>query len=404
MPILRVLLSELPAAGVAVPWALFDDQQRHQRSGAGVPAEWPRAERREAVLAASAVRIASVALPPMPADRVPAAAAFALEDQLAGGSNTQHLTASPRRADGAVEVAIASRALVAALQRDFARVIAEPAASPLPGAGAWRWYRSQAGGGFVRKPDGSAFALSAPSPGRTPDELALALAHAVRAGTPPRVEVAFPVDDSELAAWSAQCGARFERAVAWHWDQDGAPLAAAPDLLHGEFSRTPAAPARTFVQRLAWPLGIAAAALALHVAATLVEWAVLRYDTWQVERSLIEVARAAGAGDAATGDAASAALARRFADARHRARQPAPDDALPLLARTAPALAALPAGTLKSASYGAGSWTFDLGKLAPPAMDALDRTLTLAGVGVLAATSASGTRVRATLARAAALP
>lgn len=404
MSILRVLVSEPPAAAVAAPWALFDDHDRHQRSGAGVPADWPQAARREAVLSASAVRLASVALPPMPADRVASAATFALEDQLAGGSNTQHLTVAPRKADGSVEVAIASRALVAALQRDFARVIAEPAVSPLPAPGAWRWYRSQADGGFVRKPDGSAFAVSAAARGRAPDELALALAQSARSGTVPRVEVAFPVDDAELAAWSAQCGTRFDRGVAWHWDQDGARLAAAPDLLHGEFSLTPAKPTRSMARRLAGPLALAATALALHVGATLAYWAVLRYDAWQVERSLVQAARDAGAGDAANAEAASAALARRFDDARHRAWQSAPGDALPLLARTSAAVTALPPGSLKSASYTAGSWTFDLAKLAPASMDTLDRTLSLAGVAVLAANTPTGTRVRTSLAPWAALP
>lgn len=404
MTVLRVLLSAPPAAAVAAPWALYDDQERHQRSGVDVPADWPQAARRDAVLAASAVRLASLALPPMPADRVSAAATFALEDQLAGGSNTQHLTVAPRKPDGTVEVAIAARTLVAAVQREFARVVAEPALAPAPAANAWRWYRSAAQGGFVRRPDGSAFALGAPTAGRAPDELALALAAAARAGSLPRVEVAFPVDEGDLAAWSAQCGTRFERGSTWAWDQDGARAAAAPDLLHGEYSRTAAPPSVPMTRRFTWPVAIAAAALALHVGATLVQWGVLRYDAWQVERSLLQVARDAGAGAATTADAASSALARRFADARHRALQPAPDDALPLLARAAAALAALPPGTLKSASYAGGSWTFDLAKLPPAVMETLDRTLSLAGVAVLAATTPAGTRVRVALAPWAALP
>ena len=51
-----------------------------------------------------------------------------------------------------------------------------------------------------------------------------------------------------------------------------------------------------------------------------------------------------------------------------------------------------------------GSWTFDLARLPPPAMDTLDRTLSLAGMAVLAATTPAGTRVRVTLAPWAALP
>lgn len=404
MSTLRVLIAGAPDPAQAVPWALFDANDRHERSGTGTPATWPDADRREAVLAASAVRLASVKLPPMPVDRLAAAAAFALEDQLAGASNTQHLTVSPRKADGTIGVAIAARALVASLQREFARVVAEPALAPLPPAGTWRWYRSQPGGGFVRKPDGSAFALTAPAVAHAPDELALALAQAARGAPPPQVEVAFPVDDAELRAWSAQCGTRFVRATAWHWDQDGAPLAAAADLLHGEFSRTPVVPRQSALRRFAWPLGLAAAALLLHVGATIAQWAWLRYDAWQVERALVQVARDAGVPDAGTAEATAAALARKFTDARRRAGLAAPDDALPLLARAAPALAALPPGVFKSATYASGTWTFDLAKLDPEVAATLDRRLTGAGIATIAATAPTGTRVRATLVPGAELP
>ena len=88
---------------------------------------------------------------------------------------------------------------------------------------------------------------------------------------------------------------------------------------------------------------------------------------------------------------------RRFADARHRAGLVAPADALPLLARAAPALAALPAGALKSATYTSGTWTFELAKLDANAQTALDRGLAAAGVASLQATTNAGTRMRATL-------
>ena len=117
MSVLRVLLTKAPSPASDDPWALFDAQERNVRSGHGTPSTWPAADRREAVLAASAVRLAGIVLPPMPADRVAAAAAFALEDQLAGPAHEQHLVASPRRRDGGVEVAIAARSLFAPLQK-----------------------------------------------------------------------------------------------------------------------------------------------------------------------------------------------------------------------------------------------------------------------------------------------
>ena len=396
MSVLRVLVVAAPSSAQDVPWALYDAQQRLVRVGKGAKAAWPTALRKEAVLAASAVRLARVTLPPMPADRVAAAAAFALEDQLAGPAQAQHLVASARGRDGAVDVAIAARSLLAPLRDEFARVVAEPAVAPIPPAGVWRWCNSGIGGGFVRRPDGSAFALGAPDPGTLPPELALALGQLTRSrAAMPRVEVAFPVEDAQLRAWSDHGGAAFVRVAPWHWDQDGAALAAATDLLQGDFSREPRArPPVSAARRFRWAWALVAAALALHIGATVLQWAWLRYETWQTTRSIVATARNAGAGDAIDAEAAAAALARRFNDVRHRAGLVAPGDALPLLARAAPALGALPPGVVKSATYSAGTWTFDLGKLDPNLAAVLDRKLAAAGLATLAATTAAGTRLR----------
>jgi hypothetical protein len=331
----------------------------------------------------------------MPADRVAAAAAFALEDQLAGPAQAQHLVASPRRRDGSVEVAIAARALLAPLQGMFERVVAEPAIAPLPPADAWRWYASGPQSGFVRRSGGSAFAVSGPtSEGDVPPELALPLAQAARARGVARIEVAFPVEDAQLGAWSAQCGVPFARTAPWHWDQDGFALAAATDLLQDEFSREPRVSRPSASRGFRWAAGIAIAALAIHVAATFLQWAWLRYEHWQVARAIVTTARNAGAGEATDAQAAADALSKLFADARHRASLPAPADALPLLARAAPTLALLPPGTLKNATYTAGTWTLDLGKIDPALASATDRGLASAGLATLTATTAAGTRMR----------
>lgn len=397
MSILRALVTAAPGAS-GVPWALYDDQGRLLRSGAGPVANWPAATRREAVLAASAVRIVRIALPPMPADRIPAAAAYALEDRLAGPAQAQHLVASPRRRDGSVDVAIAARDLFESLSRDFARVVAEPAVAPPPPAGNWRWYVSAAGGSFIRRADGSAFAVPSPRDAAPlPPELALAIVHAKRAPDGPvRVDVAWPAADEALAAWSKEAGITFERGAPWRWDQDAAALAAATDLLQGDFARMPvAAPARTGrAFRVAG--GIAAAAVLLQLGATFAQWAAWRFESWQTQRAIVATARGAGVDAAAASDASAAAsaLRDRFLHARQGAGRPAPSDALPLLARAAPALSQLPAGALKSATYASGSWTLDLARLDPAIATRLDATLAAAGVATVAAPSAAGTRMR----------
>ncbi len=398
MSVLRVVLAAVPSPSRASPWALFDAAGRCLKSGSDAADAWPDAERREAVVAATAVRVASVALPPMPADRIATAVAFALEDQLAGPAGEHHLAASTRRRDGTVEVAVAQRALVAGLARDFTRVVAEPALAPIPPAGTWRWHASALADGFVRKSDGAAFAVSAPMAGAPlPPELALALRTAPKiAGAAPRVDVAFACTDAQLGAWSREAGTPFTRGAAWRWDMDAAAIANAPDLLQGEFTRGPRIAAARPAVAFQWAIALAAAALVLHVGATIVTWSWLRYDAWQTQRAIIATARDAGAGDHDDAPAAAAALARRAADARHAAGRTAPSDALPLLARAAPVLGALPAGTVKSATYTTGTWTIELAKLDPDAQTALDRGLADAGLASLQATTAAGTRVRVT--------
>jgi hypothetical protein len=137
------------------------------------------------------------------------------------------------------------------------------------------------------------------------------------------------------------------------------------------------------------------AAFALHAGGTLLQWAGYRVAAWQAGRNLVALAREAGVADATTPAAAVAALVQRDAEARHRAGQPAPADALPLLARAAPALASLPAGALKSATYGAGAWTLEVG-VPPAALTDVDHALTRAGVAVLQAGVTGGARLRLT--------
>jgi hypothetical protein len=391
MSTLRVLLDAAPAAGHADAWTLFDDNERVVQSGRSVPDAWPAAQRREAVLAAACVRIVGLRLPPLTADRVSAAAGFALEDQLAGPADEQHIAVSSQRADGTIEAIVANRNLVAQLADEFDRILAEPALAPLPPPHHWRWYASGAGGGFVRKADGSSFATGPLDV--VPAELALAIDHAARAGSGPAgVELAFAPDESLRAEVARHAGTAFKTTSPWRWDASGqAAFAAATDLRQGEFARTAPATTRGSLRRFRWAAIVTALAIGLHVAATFGEWISLHVDAWRVRSALGEVARSAGITDS---EDPAAAIARRYADARHRAGLAAPADALPLLARAAPALAALPAGTLKSATYTDGHWTFDLAKVDTGAAERLERQLADAGLATLAATNASGARMR----------
>ncbi len=399
MNTLRVRISAPEALDAAQPWALFDASGRAIDRGIARPSAWPAAARIEAVLAASAVRVATIALPPLAPSRVAAAAAFALEDQLAGPADSHHLAASKQAPDGRVSVVIASRPDVAALARSrnpaFSRVIAEPElAEP---ANEWRWCDGGNGVGFVRLPDGAAFAVEGASSDALPAELALALARRDDAA-PSRLIVDAAVADAQLARWSRETGVVFSRGAPWRWDQAPSErFAAATDLLLGTFAASSReAPSLALSRVLAPALGLAVAAVAVHVVAAFGDWAAVNIESWRQAQAWRDAARAAGVAESDARDAASAkaAIAKRYADARHAQGLVAPSDALPLLARVAPAFNSLAAGTVRSASYADGYWTFDLAKLDAAALSRLDAALRSAGAPALAATNDAGTRVR----------
>ncbi len=394
MTTLRVLLSAPPDPDRADAWALFDAAGRRISQGRSTPAKWPAADALEAVVAAEAVRIVSLHLPPMPASRRMAAATFALEDQLAGPVEGNAVVLDAPAAEGAILARVTARSLLAALDRHaprFARIVAEPDLAP-PGAG-WRWC-GRDDGGFVRRADGSAFPVGPRgSDGDLPPELAIALAQATRAGTmPAEVSVELPVDSSDCGRWSERVGIAFRAGAPWRWD-DAKTFSRAPDLRAALAPERAGLPRGSLARLFVPAAALCALALLLHVAATAGTWVAQRIELARTERALVDVAAQAGVRDA-TVENAAANLAREHAARRHRAGLAAPGDALPLLARAAPAVAALPAGSLKSASYAARAWTFDLAAIDDTTLSTLVHRIAADGVPVVQARSASGVRVR----------
>lgn len=389
MVTLRVLLPAPPAADRADAWALVDEHGAVLRRGLDVPSKWPVAERREAVLAASAARLLALELPPLPTARVEQAVAYALEERLATPLDTAVVVAGPQGADGRIVALVVARSLaraIAAHLPPFDRVVAEPQLARQPPAGAWRWCASE-GGGFVLAGTGEAFAVGAGERGELPVDLKLALEQAARTGrAPERIVADVAADDAQRAKWTRAAGVPIVAGKPWRWEAgDGVP---ASDLAPA-LARAPQPAASTPSRRpsLAFALTLLIAAGALHVAATAGTWAWRKLELGRTQAAIAEVARAAGASDAAE-------LARRHAAARHRAGNAVPQDAWPRLAQAAPALAALPTGALRTARYSGGAWTLELGAIDDAALAAFDARLRGAGLSGIAARSPSGVRVR----------
>ena len=399
---LRVFLVDPPATDRADAWVRYGGDGRVVANGRDVPSRWPADAQTEIVLAARHVRLVALDLPPMPRNRLPQAARYALEDQLASAPDDSSVAV--QRTNGTVLAAIASRTLIHDVVegRRGARVIAESALAPF-GHG-WTWYASAAGDGFVRRDDGSTFPVAAVERGARdaidlPSELVVALAQAERTGKAPAViSVALPVDAAHLGRWASETGVRFDAAPAWTWERaNAAAFASAADFVERDSAAEGASPPTSPLRRFRPALVLTALALVIHFGALLGQLAWLQFSQWRVSRALIAQAASAGISDSATASAAYAAIMRRYDAALHRAGKSAASDALPLLARAAPPIAALPPGSVKSMHYANDAWTLELANVGAERISGVTQALDRAGVAAVSAGAAGGTRMRLTL-------
>ena len=393
---LRVLVDAPLDARREYAWAVCDGGGHPLETGRGEPATWPQADRREAVLAADAVRIVALTLPPLPRDRLLAAATFALEERLATAPEDALVAIREAGERGRVLAIVTSRELGRSLidtAQAFSRAIAEPElADTVDG---WRWCEDE-DSAFVRTQDGAAFAVSLSSPATLPPELTLALAQAAREQRiPARVVVDRAADAAALQRWTSETGVRFAAGTQWHWHaQPADAYRSATDVLSvlKEASARPASGARPV---LAVAAALAAFAVVLHLVAGLGTWLWQRFELSRAERELTSIAQQAGA-RGVDGANAAAAVAALHATALHRAGREAPIDAMPLLARAAPTLATLPSGSLKTATWSGGAWTLELGALDDAALASLVARMRSSGLAPLHARTANGIRLRLT--------
>jgi general secretion pathway protein L len=401
---LRVFFDEPPDPARAAPWTVCDGTGRTIHSGRGVPPDWPQAERKEAVIGAAQGRVATLDLPPLPQGRAESTVRYALEDQLADAADS-HIAVAPQQADGRVRVAIVADAWMDAFVDgsrrcgvDWDRAVFEAdLAETAPGT--WRWCAPAISRpGFVCTDRGTTVAVGPAQGDALPVELSLALSRG-GAAMPRMVRVdADGAAPSFLARARGATGIEFSAGTRWHWAEAApAAYARAVDLLSGSYG--PEQRARPMgIARLVRPaLWVAALAIAIHVVATVGQWGWLRWQAFSAEREMTSLARTAIPEFAASmsNDASPAiALAHRERDLRHRAGLAARDDFVPLLARAAPTLSALPSGAIRSLSYADGHLLLDLVKLPENAPSRLQSELRRSGLVAIVAPTQSGARLR----------
>jgi type II secretion system protein L len=408
MTTLRVYLEFPPDPARETEWALFDHANRLVRRGRAPIAGWQSADSREAVIAAAHGRLATVKLPPLPPPRVQSAASFALEDQLAGAPEDSHVAPGRQAADGSLRVAIVGTAWMRALQAAskrcairWQRVLLESDLARPP-AGGWYWCaESLERAGFVRTDSGSSISVGPSHAAGLPEELALALAGSGRRPRVVRVDIP-GVGQALLERARTQTGVEFTAGAPWHWSgAEAAAFDTAIDLQVGSFDTASAVP-RMDVARLFRPaLWIVGAALAIHVLAGAGEWLSLQWQLRTLDREMSTLAQVAvgdsvanSVGNTAPGVAPASAIARRHGELRHRAGLAASNDLLPLLARAAPAMSAIPGGSIRSLHYADGHVVFELQKLDPSQTTRLQRELQHQGLVAIAVPTANGARLR----------
>ena len=401
MSTLRIYFDAPPDASRDADWALFDAADRVVRPGRGRRADWPAAEALEAVIAASQGRLVTLTLPPLPAARAAAAVGFALEDQLAGPPEENHIALGPQGADGTVRVAIVAEAWIRAFMEAstragirWRRIILESDLAQPP-SGGWCWCAPALDrAGFARTAEGATLAVGPATGDAPPDELVLAIAGS-RAQRPKLVRADIAgITSALLAQASKATGVEFAAGTPWLWSA-ATPGAykAAIDLQTSAHGGVAVAP-QVNVGRLLRPaLWIVACALGIHVLASVGQWLRLEWQTTQAQRELAALAQSSAPEEAANA-APAAAIVRRDAALRHRAGLVADDDALPLLARAAPALATLPVGAIRSLRFADGHLVFELQKLDASQPARLQQDLQRAGLVAIAAPTASGARLR----------
>jgi type II secretion system protein L len=404
MTTLRVYLEFPPDPARETEWALFDDANRLLRRGRAPIAGWPSAVSREAVIAAAYGRLVTVKLPPLPSPRVQSAASFAIEEQLAGAPEDSHVAPARQSADGSLRVAIVGAAWMRAFQAaskrcatHWQRVLLESDLA-LPPAGGWCWCaESLERAGFVRTDSGSSISVGPSHAAGLPEELALALAGSGR--RPRLVRVDIPgVRQALLEHARTQTGVEFTAGTPWHWSgAEAAAFDTAIDLQVGSFDTASTAP-RMDIARLFRPaLWIVGAALTIQVLAGTGEWLSLQWQLRTLDREMSTLAQVAvgdSVANTAPGVVPASAIARRHGELRHRAGLAANNDLLPLLARAAPAMSAIPGGAIRSLHYADGHVVFELQKLDPSQTTRLQRELQQQGLVAIAVPTANGGRLR----------
>ena len=362
MSILRIYFSSLWRDSAApCPWALCDESGAVLQSGADPLAALPKGQECIAIVAADRVLCVDIKLPPGSRRRWQAALPFVAEEHTLPDPEENHVVPGPVQAGDRIMLAVMDktwlRRIVEACRTanlPLRRMIPEtflPALAPETWTVVW-----DGSSGFVRTGHASGMALDNGDMRTAP--LALRL-NSAQAPLLKKIEVRFPQHVPETQRILPQWGdlpATIAAGQAWDWRRAAIPDDAL-NLLWGDFA--PRTRISGWWPKLRPAALILLAALGVEAVGANIEWAVLANEKKTLTQDMARSFHAAF-GDASTLVNAPLQMQRNLADLRHSAGLPDNGDFLPLLDAAAPALAALPPGSVRALHYESGRLDVDI--------------------------------------------
>jgi general secretion pathway protein L len=364
MSLLRIY-APLGDAPLRCEWALIDARQSVR--GEGPLADLPRgADRVQLVIPAAQVLITRTQLPPAARRRAGSVLAFALEEATAAEPDANQVSWLGADAFAVLDKQGLKRwrdALEAAAGLRAYEVHSEILLLPCS-SGEWSlaW---DGGEGFVRTGEFAGAATDGGDSASPPLSLRMMLEEAQLRGARPNaiaVYVTAPGAAPDLAAWQRDLGIPLHVSGAWDWRT--APEQAGISLVQERRRWRMAPAALASLRPAAW---IAGAALAIHGALLLADWALLGGEQRSLRGQMEARFRSAFPDAVAVADPALQ-MRRQLAAARHRAGQPDGGDFAPMIEKVAIGLKELPAGGLRTVSYESGRMTLELAAIEEAAL------------------------------------
>ena len=336
MSILHIFIPET-GLGASCDWALREAGRT--RSGTSPWADVPQAQQVILIVAASRVLLTRLNLPAVSQTKLREMLAFAVEDKLLAEPEKIHAVAAARSPSGETDIAVIDKAWLRQqlenLQQHGIHADEMRVETLLPRLEKNTWSLVWNGrGGFVRTGKNSGIVVDGGDTRTPPLALTLALDEARAAQAAPEGILLYHAEGASAPTWNESFNLNSVQRGSWTWQSsvesdDRSGL----NLLQGEFA--PPSKGQAWIKQLRPALPVLGIIVALHLVASLGDWARLRHEKNRLQNDMVATFKQTFPEATAVVD--PALQMRRNLSGLRRTRGVADSaDLLPLLAAAAP--------------------------------------------------------------------